>query len=201
MPRQTHLAVVTTISAALLLAGTIGSIRAQSVPGPQPQLSGTKGHIAKFVTSSAIGNSVLQENGGKIGLGTSLPASKLEIRGQDALTIRGYQPFLTFRDSNAGNARHVIQSVDGGLNLLSDGYLKGTNPLGYLRMDKTGKVGLGTATPLRTLQIGPTPMPRSPSNPRMPARARASSASAITRVGSYALDVRESIALGHSTPG
>lgn len=165
--KQIHLSAVTTISAALLSFAATLPVGAQAVPAPSPQgekapdpkiveLSGTTGRIAKFVTTTTLGNSVLYENGGRIGLGTQQPGSKLDIVSQNALRLTGFQPFLTLRDSNAGLARHVIQSVGGGLNLLTDSYLKGLNPSAFVRIDNAGRVGLGTANPQRALQIGPS---------------------------------------------
>lgn len=147
MRKPAGLALVTTISAALLFPGGISPVSAQT--------SGTTGRIAKFTSGTTLGNSVMIESGGRIGIGTASPNSKLEISGQNALKLSGFQPFMTLSDSNAANARHVIQSVGGGLNLLADDYLKNTNPFAFVRVDKTGKVGLGTANPQRLLQIGP----------------------------------------------
>jgi hypothetical protein len=84
---------------------------------------------------------------GNIGIGTTTPTSKLEIAGQDGLAITGYQPFLTLRDGNAGNARGALQNVGGGLNLFADSYLTGADPTAFLRLDNNGNVGIGTATP------------------------------------------------------
>jgi hypothetical protein len=132
-------------------------VRAQT---PEPQAvapaAGTAGRIAKFTNATTLGNSVMAENAGNIGIGTVNPRSKLDIRAQDALSVRGVRPFLTFRDSNAGNARHVIQSVNGGLNLLADSYLTGANPFAFVRVDGNGRIGIGTANPTRALQIGPS---------------------------------------------
>ena len=165
--KQIHLSFVITILVALLPLAAILPVRAQTMQGPPPpgdrapdpkivELAGTAGRIAKFVTTTTLGNSVLYENGGRIGLGTQQPGSKLEIVSQNALRLTGFRPFLTFRDSNAGLARHIIQSVGGGLNLLTDSYLKGTNPSAFVRIDNAGRVGLGTANPQRALQIGPS---------------------------------------------
>ncbi|BCM91102.1 hypothetical protein IAD21_02966 [Abditibacteriota bacterium] len=42
---------------------------------------GTTGHISKFTGTNAIGDSVLFENGGKIGLGTTAPPGLLSVQG------------------------------------------------------------------------------------------------------------------------
>ena len=167
MRKATCLAIVTTISAMLLSAGTIWPVRAQTAPRPQPYgaqavesrliaPNAIPGRIPKFVSTEKLANSVLHENGGMIGLGTAKPSSKLDIRAQNALAIRGFQPFMTFRDSNAADARHVIQSVGGGLNLLGEDFMNGTNPFAFVRVDRTGKLGIGAANPVRALQIGPS---------------------------------------------
>ena len=78
-----------------------------------------------------------------VGIGTITPSSKLEIAAQDGLAITGYNPFLTLRDTNAGNARGVIQGVNGGLNLFANSYLVGSNPAAFVRLDDNGHVGIG----------------------------------------------------------
>ena len=152
MRTQTHSAVILTISAALLAPQATVPVQAQTI-APNAEA----GRIVRFLSPTKLGNSVLFQNSGNIGLGTTNPASKLEIRAQDALNIRGKEPFLTFRDTNVtGNPRHVIQSVDGGVNLLGESYVNGTNPDAFLTVDRDGKVGIGAANPTRALQIGPS---------------------------------------------
>jgi hypothetical protein len=93
-------------------------------------------------------------NSGNVGIGTDNPtSSKLTLEGQDALSVRGYEPFITFFDSNHGYARGAIQQVAGGLNLFTDSYLSGANPFGYLRLDNSGNVGIGSATPQAKLEV------------------------------------------------
>ena len=58
---------------AMLGLGALGS-RAQTVTG-----SGTPGNLAKFTGSSAIGNSVVVESNGNIGIGSSNPSAMLEV--------------------------------------------------------------------------------------------------------------------------
>ena len=116
--------------------------------------AGTMGKIAKFTTATEVGDSVITELNGNIGIGTTTPtSSKLTLEGQDALSVRGYEPFITFIDGNHGNARGAIQQVNGGLNLFTDGYLRGADPLGYLRLDTSGNLGIGIATPKAKLEV------------------------------------------------
>jgi len=90
---------------------------------------------------------------GKVGIGTTAPVSKLEVVGQDALRLVGYQPFLTLLDSNAGNARSVIQGVDGSINLLTESFLSGANPWSYLKVANNGNVGIGSSVPVGKLEV------------------------------------------------
>ena len=60
--------------------------------------------------------------GGNVGIGTRNPQSKLEIDGQNALRMVGYEPFLTLVDNkNGGSAAAAIQNADGRLFFLPDG--------------------------------------------------------------------------------
>ncbi len=93
-------------------------------------------------------------NAGNVGIGTATPTSKLDIEGpQDALRITGYQPVLTMRDSSFANARSVIQSVNGGLNLFTERYLAGQDSFGFMRFDTSGNVGIGSSAPVGKLEV------------------------------------------------
>jgi hypothetical protein len=89
---------------------------------------------------------------GKVGIGTTAPASKLDISAQDGLRIFGYQPFLTLTDANAGYARGIIQSAAGDLNLLTESSLSGGSEYLVIKSG-TGNVGIGTATPSARLEV------------------------------------------------
>ena len=123
--------------------------------------STTDGYLAyHYVNRSAPGTKIaldvlaLRANG-NVGIGTTAPGGKLEVvsGSGDLVRLVGYEPFLTFYDSNHGWARSTIQGVDGEMNLFTEAYLRGDNPSGYIHLDKTGKVGLGSATPASKLDI------------------------------------------------
>ena len=84
---------------------------------------------------------------GNVGIGILTPTSKLEIAGQDALKITGYQPLITWKDVSNNDASGVIQSVAGGLNLFTDSYLTKANPYAFLTLNNNGNVGIGSAQP------------------------------------------------------
>jgi len=92
-------------------------------------------------------------NAGNVGIGSSTPASKLEVTAQDALGLIGFQPFLTLKDSNAGNARSRVQGVNGSVGLFTESYISGANPFAYLTLDNSGNVGLGSSAPVSKLEV------------------------------------------------
>jgi len=109
--------------------------------GKRSYIQGVNGDLV-FIPHSFAGNGAAM-----IVRDTSNTGSRVQINAQDALTAVGYQPFLTLSDSSSGYSRGVIQQVGGGLNLFADSYLSGANPRAYLRLDNSGNVGIGTATP------------------------------------------------------
>ncbi len=115
--------------------------------------------------SSNFGLSV--NTGGKVGVGTtSMSASQLTIEGQNALTARGYEPFLNLQDSNdfLFRSSHRIQSAHGDLNFFY-GYQPRSSGIAILpytyvpRMviKDSGNVGIGTIAPNHQLSLGRGP--------------------------------------------
>ncbi|MDQ3132919.1 MAG: hypothetical protein M3Q99_19490 [Acidobacteriota bacterium] len=84
---------------------------------------------------------------GDVGIGTTFPRSKLEIIAQNGLSISGFQPFLTLRDSNGGNKTSFVQGVDGDALLLTN------SRAALVLKDVSGNVGIGTSTPLSKLTV------------------------------------------------
>jgi len=78
----------------------------------------------------------------------------LKVEGpQDALHLTGYNPFLDFFDTNAGNARSRIQSAGGDLNLFTESYVNGSNPFAFIKLANNGNVGIGSSNPAGKLEI------------------------------------------------
>ena len=83
---------------------------------------------------------------GNVGIGSATPASKLEVVSQDALSMIGYQPFLTLKDSNAGYARSRIQGVGGELVFETEGFVSGASPNAWARLNGSGNMSVETLT-------------------------------------------------------
>ncbi|MBI3950447.1 MAG: hypothetical protein HY314_08345 [Acidobacteria bacterium] len=118
-------------------------------PGDTPTLSVTRverrdGQSPSFVFPLAIAWN------GNIGIGTMNPGGKLEIAGQDALRLAGFQPFLTLIDTSSGRASR-IQTANNSLSLLvADSNF---NFQERLKIDINGNVGIGTANPQAKLDV------------------------------------------------
>lgn len=160
MLKPMYLAAVIGIAAVLLSPQAVLSVRApaeiETTSGEivAAAASGTAGRIAKFTNGTDLGNSILHQNGSNIGIGTTTPLARVDIRARNALSLMGAQPNLTLRDTGAGDARHRIVSANGGLSLQSESFLNGSNPAAFVQVDREGRVGFGTASPLRAIQIG-----------------------------------------------
>lgn len=106
---------------------------------------------------------------GKVGFGTtSFSASRVTIEGQDALTVRGSEPFVNLQDSNDSifQSGHRIQSAHGDLNFFQGSFqftggALGTRKYVYtprLIIKDDGNVGIGTVSPNHQLSLGHGPL-------------------------------------------
>lgn len=100
--------------------------------------SGTTNYISKWTSGSTLGNSTIYDNGTNVGIGTTAPASKLDVNGSASITpasgdtfsvnSESSRPMVRISDSGAGNP--VLQFGRSGdyINLEYDGsYLAFTN--------------------------------------------------------------------------
>ena len=92
-------------------------------------------------------NGIAIDTAGNVGIGTTSPTSKLEIVAQDGLKIRGFQPFLTLSDANAGNKSSFMQSANGDVFLLTD------SRAALVLKDGSGNVGIGTTSPTAKFHV------------------------------------------------
>jgi hypothetical protein len=117
-----------------------------------------KASVAEIAHSLAIPNgsslnAVALDNSGNVGMGTASPTSHLDIFGvQDALKLRGPQPFMTLVDTSS-NTRVLLQNEGGRYFVVSESFLNGTNTGGFTMVDQQGRLGLGTFNPASTLDV------------------------------------------------
>ncbi|MDQ3011392.1 MAG: hypothetical protein M3X11_11895 [Acidobacteriota bacterium] len=132
----------------------------------------TIGHIAKFTTATAVGDSVMTELGGNIGIGTATPLSdyRLDVNGGMHLTT-GPNREIFFGSPSAETglsihreSRRADIRFDGAtLKLVARG-LEGNGPPANesgIVISTLGNVGIGTATPpgdIRLDVVGATRM-------------------------------------------
>ena len=134
--------------------GTIQTSAAIGIGG-----SGNVNTITKFTGASTIGNSVITESGGNVGIGTSTPGGKLGIATTagntgirlDIDTGSGNAPFIFWKPNASNNNRFGIRADTLALRL---GYVPdGGSFFNYLNIDTAGNVGIGTVTPSANLDV------------------------------------------------
>ena len=76
-----------------------------------------------------------------VGIGTTSPGVKFDVSGQ-SIRVTGYQPFITFRDTNDTNKGSQIQSYSGNTLFENDATGGGTYTE-RMRIDASGNVGIG----------------------------------------------------------
>ncbi|MCI0390105.1 MAG: DUF4157 domain-containing protein [Acidobacteria bacterium] len=94
---------------------------------------------------------------GNVGIGITPLTSRLTVDGQDALLMRGFEPFLTLNDANS-MSEHRIQSAHGDLGFFRGRFIQ-QDLVGIYQyspamvIKESGNVGIGTANPVQRLHV------------------------------------------------
>lgn len=92
-------------------------------------------------------NGIAVHTSGNVSIGSlEPPQAKLQIVAQDALSLVGYQPFLTLADANAGYMRARLQSAGGEMIFAPESYLTGADPNAYAKLSNTGNLSVKSLT-------------------------------------------------------
>ena len=128
--------------------------------------TGTTNYIPKFTSSTALGNSLIYDNGTNVGIGTTSPAAKLDVnsgtRNTDALILRNNQingdlvqgfVGISFQDQNGTNASAIrsysnLFSQWGSTLTFSTNTASGSELAERMRITSGGNVGIGTTSPI-----------------------------------------------------
>ena len=106
-----------------------------------PVLYGQAGGGLGVKSSTNVETLVLRwDSAGNVGIGTGTGplVSKLGIAGQNALTMTGGQPYLTFSDTNAAGAQSRIAGVAGALVFQPESYISGASTNHFARLADDG---------------------------------------------------------------
>ena len=121
--------------------------------------SGTDNYLPKFTSATTLGNSVVYEEAGNIGIGTATPNSKLEVEGgnifvdQGFITIWANNHGLRMREASNTDYRWQL-GMDGDGNFRVDQYGNGWASIGNrFAVSQDGSVGIGTTSPTHILHI------------------------------------------------
>jgi len=126
--QEKHMKTRLTLLIAFIVATGVVAFGQNSKSTPNPDAfasavtgTGTTNHIAKWMSTSAIENSGIVENGaGNVGIGTSTPAAKLDVKGtgafRDTLTLDGSAAATVGSgiNPNSGQAGNPLTVTGGG---------------------------------------------------------------------------------------
>ncbi|MCX5792205.1 MAG: tail fiber domain-containing protein [Elusimicrobia bacterium] len=120
-------------------------------------VSGTVNYIAEFTGTSAVGDSVMYETGGNVGIGTTGPAYKLHSAGTLGTGSTGTEGYLGFKRASDGlelasiktDSTNNIFTINSGAGALTF-QASGTE---VARITGGGNVGFGTTNPSNKLHV------------------------------------------------
>jgi len=138
------------------------ALNASGGGGGSGTVTGSTNYISKFTSGTSVGNSVIYESGSNIGIGTTVPNSKLNINSSGSLvsgsvvfSVEGTQGSLFSVDDNLSGSLMSVNDVSGLpiLEVFSDDRLVvGTYNSNALVVTGS-RVGIGTNNPIAKLQV------------------------------------------------
>jgi hypothetical protein len=144
-----------------LLDGQHGSYYA-----PLANIAGTAGYLSKFTDAGAIGDSVLYESGGNVGIGTTTPTSLFHVNSANTTNGLTLGKFFSALDSDGEYNLIGVGKEEAAGHMAYFGYRYDTtagdegafitnygDTISSLYVRKGGNVGIGTTTPGQKLEV------------------------------------------------
>ena len=111
--------------------------------------SGTAGTIPKYSSSNGLANSIITDDGSHVGIGTNSTAAQLNVNGDiSANRLLPTGGGVTFPTYGFGSS-NTVGMYSPGANQLG----LSTNSLERLHIDSTGNIGIGTSSPVASLDL------------------------------------------------
>lgn len=134
-----------TSGAATLIGNTLNIPQYQTALTNPVTGTGTTNYLAKFTSTSAIGNSIVFDDGTNVGISTTSPSYKLDVNGSARVNNTLHLAGTNVTNSIAANA---------GMILNSDGSTSSDRNFQFqiagsekMRLDNSGNLGIGTSSP------------------------------------------------------
>ena len=142
------------------LLGNLGS-NAYTSTAYQPLLTnpitgtGTTNYIPKFTGSTALGNSLIFDNGTSIGIGTTSPAQKLDVFGISRISATTpTQEFYSTGNADVwGSVKAQASGTGTGASLVFSTKRDGNTATDKMIITQSGNVGIGTTSPSQKLDV------------------------------------------------
>jgi hypothetical protein len=99
--------------ASTTVSGFLSSTDFNTFNGKASALSGTTNYVAKFTSSTGIGNSLIHDNGSQVSFGTTTPTHLFEIYKNTTSTTAGVYPAINVDNANASGYSSLYFSQGG----------------------------------------------------------------------------------------